>query len=129
MIVNALDWPTYISALDTNQLPAFFLGWAPDYADPSDYVNPFFCINSTYAGRCGIVNSELTNLSLSATTELNSTIRAEMYSNISMQVYEKAYYIWTDQATSFHVERTWVTGYYFNPMYSGLYYYALDKTG
>ena len=129
VIVNALDWPTYISALDTNQLPAFFLGWAPDYADPSDYVNPFFCINSTYAGRCGIVNSELTNLSLSATTELNSTIRAEMYSNISMQVYEKAYYIWTDQATSFHVERTWVTGYYFNPMYSGLYYYALDKTG
>jgi peptide/nickel transport system substrate-binding protein len=109
-------------------MPAFFLGWAPDYADPDDYVNPFIDSAGTYAKRCGIVNNDLTNLSRAAATELNNTVRADMYSEVSTQVYNNAYYVWTDQATSFHVERTWVTGYYFNPMYSGLYYYAFDKT-
>jgi peptide/nickel transport system substrate-binding protein len=126
--VQALDWPTYLDAVRTKQMPAFFLGWAPDYADPDDYVNPFIDSAGTYAKRCGIVNDELTNLTRAAGTELNTTLRAELYSNISLEVYNNAYYVWTDQATNFHVERTWVTGYYYNPMYSGLYYYALDKT-
>jgi peptide/nickel transport system substrate-binding protein len=126
--VQALDWPTYLDAVRTYQMPAFFLGWAPDYADPDDYVNPFIDSAGTYAKRCGIVNNDLTNLSRAAATELNTTVRADMYSEVSTQVYNNAYYVWTDQATSFHVERTWITGYYFNPMYSGLYYYAFDKT-
>jgi peptide/nickel transport system substrate-binding protein len=91
-------------------------------------VNLFIDRAGVFAKECGIVNDDLTNLSRAAATEGNQTLRAEMYSNISMQVYENAYYIWTDQATSYHVERTWVTGYYFNPMYSGFYYYAFDKT-
>ena len=126
--VQALDWPAYLDAVRTKQMPAFFLGWAPDYADPDDYVNPFLDNAGTYAKRCGIVNNELTNLTRAAATELNSTKRAQMYSDISTIVYNNAYYVWTDQATNFHVERTWVTGYYFNPMYSGFYYYSFDKT-
>ena len=126
--VQALDWPTYLDAVRTKQMPAFFLGWAPDYADPDDYVNPFIDNAGTYAKRCGIVNNDLTNLTRAAATELNQTTRAEMYSNISMQIYENAYYVWTAQPTLFHVERTWITGYYYNPMYSGYYYYAFDKT-
>jgi peptide/nickel transport system substrate-binding protein len=125
--VQGLDWPTYLEAVRTYQMPAFFLGWAPDYADPDDYVNPFIDNAGTYAKRCGIVNNELTNLTRAAATELNATLRAEMYSEISMQVYQNAYYVWTSQATNFHVERTWVTGYYFNPMYYGYYYYSFDK--
>jgi peptide/nickel transport system substrate-binding protein len=126
--VQALDWPAYLDAVRTKQMPAFFLGWAPDYADPDDYVNPFLDNAGTYAKRCGIVNNELTNLSRAAASELNVTLRAQMYSEISTIVYNNAYYVWTDQATNFHVERTWVTGYYFNPMYSGFYYYSFDKS-
>jgi peptide/nickel transport system substrate-binding protein len=126
--VQQLDWPSYLVAQRGGHMPAFFLGWAPDYADPDDYVNPFIDSAGTYAHTVGIDNSNLTNLSRAAATELNSTLRAEMYSNISMQVYNNAYYVWTDQATNFHVERTWISGYYFNPMYSGFYYYAFDKS-
>ncbi|MGD0817728.1 MAG: ABC transporter substrate-binding protein [Methanomassiliicoccales archaeon] len=126
--VIALDWPTYLDAMQGNNMPAFFLGWLPDYADPDDYVNLFIDKAGTYAQTVGIVNDDLTNLSRAAAKELNTTLRAEMYSEISMQVYENAYYLWTDQQTSFHVERTWVSGYYFNPMYSGYYYYSFDKT-
>jgi peptide/nickel transport system substrate-binding protein len=126
--VQALDWPVYLEKVRSKELPAFFLGWAPDYADPDNYMNPFLHSSGTYALRCSINNATITAWIEEAAQELNETVRAGIYSNISEAVYDECYYIWTAQATSFHVERTWVTGYYFNPMYSGFYYYQFGKT-
>jgi len=122
-----LDWPTYLNALYGKQLPIFFLGWAPDYADPDDYVNPFLHSSGVFPYFLSISNSTLDELIEEAAMELNLTRRAELYAEISWDCYYNAYYLWTSQTKNFHVERAWVTGYYFNPMYSGLYYYALGK--
>ena len=65
-------------------------------------------------------------MALQAASELNQTQRIADYYNISVSCYINAYYIWTDQATTFHIQLSSVLGYYFNPAYSGLYYYALD---
>ena len=128
MEVMGLDWPAYLAKVQGRELPAFFLGWAPDYADPDNYVNPFLHSSGTYAKRCSIDNATITEWIEEAAQELNETVRIGLYHDISEAVYENCYYIWTAQATNFHVERTWVTGYYFNPMYSGFYYYAFGKT-
>ncbi len=128
MDVMGLDWPAYLAKVQGKELPAFFLGWAPDYADPDNYVNPFLHSSGTYAKRCAIDNATITAWIEEAAQELNETARIALYKDISEAVYENCYYIWTAQATNFHVERTWVTGYYFNPMYSGFYYYAFGKT-
>jgi peptide/nickel transport system substrate-binding protein len=125
--VQALDWPVYLDTLRAKGLAAFFLGWAPDYADPDDYINPFIHGSGTYAKRCGIENATLTAMCEEAASELNETQRALDYYNISMAVYDNCYYIWTAQATNFHVEQVWVNGYYFNPMYPGLYFYTYSK--
>jgi peptide/nickel transport system substrate-binding protein len=117
----------YLDTLRGRGLPAFFLGWAPDYADPDDYISPFIHSSGTYAKRCSIVNDTLTAMCEAAASELDEDVRAEMYYDISMAVYDNCYYIWTAQATNFHVERTWVNGYYFNPMYPGLYFYTYSK--
>jgi peptide/nickel transport system substrate-binding protein len=124
----ALDWPVYLDTLRAKGLAAFFLGWAPDYADPDDYINPFIHGSGTYAKRCGINNATLTAMCEEAASELNETQRDLDYYNISIAVYNNCYYIWTAQATNFHVEQTWVTGYYFNPMYPGLYFYTYGKS-
>jgi peptide/nickel transport system substrate-binding protein len=126
--IMALDWPAYLATLQGKGLPAFFLGWAPDYADPDDYTNPFLHSSGTYAARCSINNATLTALVVEAAMELNTDLRIQMYKTISDAVYDNCYYIWTAQATSFHVERTWVQGYYNNPMYSGYYYYEFSKS-
>ena len=60
-----------------------------------------------------------------AARELNTTLRAEMYYDISMALFDNAYYIWNSQTTCFQVMRDYVKGYYFNPMHAGLYYYHL----
>ena len=125
--VQALDWPVYLDTLRAFGLAAFFLGWAPDYADPDDYVNPFIHGSGTYAKRCSINNATLTAMCEEAASELNETQRELDYYNISMAVYDNCYYIWTAQATNFHVEQVWVDGYYFNPMYPGLYFYTYSK--
>ncbi len=52
MDVMGLDWPAYLAKVQGKELPAFFLGWAPDYADPDNYVNPFLHSSGTYAKRC-----------------------------------------------------------------------------
>ncbi|MBC7107624.1 MAG: PKD domain-containing protein [Methanomassiliicoccales archaeon] len=126
--VEQLDWSgEYLPRLFDRQLPIFVLGWAPDYADPDDYTFPFYHENGTYAYFAGINNHTLTLKVEEAAKEFNETRRAELYYEIEMAVYENAYYLWLAQATNFHVERDWTQGYYYNPMFAGLYYYPIYK--
>ncbi|MEM2943743.1 MAG: ABC transporter substrate-binding protein [Methanomassiliicoccales archaeon] len=126
--VQALDWSgAYLPAVKGRQLPVFFLGWAPDYADPDDYTYPFYHENGTYANRISLKNHTLTLMVEEAARELNTTRRAQLYYEIEMAVYENAYFAWLAQATNFHVERDWTKGYIYNPMFSGMYYYPIYK--
>jgi peptide/nickel transport system substrate-binding protein len=122
-----LDWPTYLATNRGNGLPAFFLGWAPDYADPNNYVGPFLHSSGTYAKRCSIFNATITDWINVAAVNLTDSVRADLYYNISMGCYDNCYYILTAQATNFDVLQSYVQGYYFNPMYSNFYYYAFSK--
>ncbi|MCI4319533.1 MAG: ABC transporter substrate-binding protein [Thermoplasmata archaeon] len=40
-----------------NAMPVYSLGWAPDYPDPTDYVNPLYLPNSTYTYGNAVVQS------------------------------------------------------------------------
>jgi len=73
-------------------------------------------------------NATLDALIDAATSELNETTRVQDFLDLSARaVLDDVPYLWVFQATSFHVERAWVTGYYFNPMLWGLDYYRLSK--
>ncbi len=124
--VLALDWPNYLDAQRYHGLPIFFLGWAPDYADPDDYVSPFIDQNGTYAQRCGLANATLTDICRAAAREGDPFLRAAYYNEMTAAVHENAYYIWSGQHCNFHVERTWTEGYYYNPMLGGIYFSALS---
>ncbi len=126
--VRALDWPTYLTTLRAKGLPIFFLGWRADYADPDDYVVPFLRTGGLFSGRVGYSNGTLDRLIDAAAAELNATRRDRMYQDLSTRaVVDDVPYLWVYQSRSFHVERTWVRGYYFNPMLSGLDYHLLSK--
>ena len=129
--ITALDWPVFLDGLfDTNgYMPFYLIGWGPDYADPDDYTTPMLdSAYGTYPYFTGYQNESIDALVRQAAGELDETARADMYSQISQLVYDDAPYVWLTQANNFHVERSWVEGYYFNPMYGGLYYAALSKT-
>ncbi len=125
--VTGVEWSQYLELRTEGAMPAMFLGWAPDYADPDNYVQPFYHQSGTYASMCGYGNDTLDEMITDAATELDVDARAAKYKQISMDMYEECVFIWTAQATNFHAERDWLTGYEFNPMFSGLIYYQYDK--
>jgi peptide/nickel transport system substrate-binding protein len=55
VIVNA-----EFSGPGQNPMPMYALGWAPDYPDPTDYVNPLYAANGTYTYGDSVMESLLT---------------------------------------------------------------------
>ena len=128
--VNTLDWPSYLDQMfnDNGYMPLYVIGWGPDYADPDDYTVPMLDSDyGTYPIFTGYKNDTINVLLRTAASELDLAVRADLYSQMSMEVYRDCPYIWLSQQSNFHIERSWISGYYFNPMYSGLYYPALSK--
>ncbi len=126
--VRALDLVRYGAALRASGLPLALLGWTPRYADPSDSIVPFLRTGSLYPTWIGYRNATLDGLIDAAAGQLNDTTRDREYADLSAHaVLDDVPYLWVFQATSFHVERAWVRGYYFNPMLLGLDYYLLWK--
>ncbi|HLF05605.1 MAG TPA: ABC transporter substrate-binding protein [Thermoplasmata archaeon] len=113
---TAYAWPTYLGRLFSQQLAFFWLGWAPDYADPDDYALPFMRSTGTYPSSIGYKNSSVDALIDEAAAETNLTKRAALYGKIQEAAFYDQPVIWQSQPYAFHVERTWVQGWYYNPM-------------
>ncbi|MEM4734352.1 MAG: ABC transporter substrate-binding protein [Candidatus Thorarchaeota archaeon] len=131
--VVALEWANYLYQVRHRQLPIFFLGWAPDYADPDNYVGPFVKSTGTFPMRIGLAGSEGWNATevdgwiSEAAQTLNTTRRQELYYMIQEAIVDHIAYIWCYQAVSFHVENHYLVGYQFNPMHDA-YFYHYYKT-
>lgn len=65
-----------------------YAGWAPDYNDPSNYINPIFS-NSSSANFCKVNDLYLENLMEQALTETNSSTRELLYDKIQKYVVEE----------------------------------------
>ncbi len=131
--VIALEWASYLFQVQNKQLPIFFLGWAPDYADPDNYVGPFVRSTGTYPRRIGLDVSIGWNATLvdgwitAASQSQNSTERLILYGKIQQAIVDQVAYIWAYQAQSFHVESKYMIGYQYNAMHD-MYFYNYYKT-
>jgi peptide/nickel transport system substrate-binding protein len=127
--VVALEWANYLYQLQHRQLPIFFLGWAPDFADPDDYVGPFVNSAGTFPKRIGLGvsvgwNSTLVNGWISAAAQTtNTTLREILYGKVQTAIFNHYAYIWCYQAQAFHVESKYMMGYQFNPMWDAYFYH------
>ena len=126
--VQGLEWPDYLDKLYGGETPLFFLGWAPDYADPHDYAHPFLHSEGLFAHYfTGYHNADIDALIDAAVSSDDTDEREDLYAQVADLEHEDPAFIWTHQGITFHVERDWVQGYYSNPMHSGPYYYDLAK--
>jgi peptide/nickel transport system substrate-binding protein len=126
--VSALDWPVYLATLRGKGLPIFFLGWAPDYADPDDYVFPFLHSRGTFPLRIGYKNATIDAMVAAAGSELDTTKREKMYKDlVTLVVTQHVPYLWISQQTTFTPMRGWVQGYWYNAMHAGFPYYNMSK--
>jgi peptide/nickel transport system substrate-binding protein len=116
--VRAMEWADYTNAQRNKALPIFFIGWAPDFPDPGNYVFPYQHSNGTYAGRAGYKNEEVDKLIADASTETDPAKRKTMYYRLQQIWLDDAIGIMNSQALGRRYMKDWVQGFYFNPMHS-----------
>jgi peptide/nickel transport system substrate-binding protein len=127
---QGLEWASFLQAVRDKTPALFFLGWAPDYADPDDYVVPFLRTGQFFPNRVSYSNTSLDPLIDQQAQELNPATRLQLLRDIQRTPYYDVPYIWLYQSQAYNVFRTWVTGYYSNEMTTagtGNYYYDYNK--
>lgn len=118
--ILGLSFPDLIDGYQDHKFPVWMIGWAPDYAYPDDYVIPFLDgRDGTYAQGAQYNDAEMNDLIDKALAEPDSTKQLAIWKQINKKAYDEYVHLWLSQAKNTHVERTWVQGYYYNPMDSG----------
>jgi peptide/nickel transport system substrate-binding protein len=126
---QALEWSNYLDQIRLRQMPIFFVGWAPDYADPDNYMFPFAYETGTFAYRIGLNDSQINTWYLQAKVETDSATRLSLYNQINEKLAAICPYLWVYQNTEFRTWRSWVhgDGLVYNPMHD-VYFYHVYKT-
>ncbi len=136
--VQSLEWASYLYQVRNKQLPIFWLGWAPDYADPDNYAAPFVKTTGTFPSRVGLADSlgeggvawagtTVDGWIDDAAVETVEATRISLYADIQEAIVDHCAFLWGYQATSFHVESASMNGYVFNAMHDP-YFYHYYKT-
>ncbi len=113
-------------------MPIFMLGWLEDYHDPSDWVAPFLSSGGAYAAYLGFpssLTSQMDPIITQAATTTDQTQRASLYGQLQNLAYENALYIFVEQPLLREYMQSWITGYYYNPIWGNTihYFYAYSK--
>ncbi len=133
--VQGLEWSNYLHAAIAGEVGCWMIGWAPDYADPDNYVAPYAKSTGTFGYWARLGDSpgwntaEVDGWIETAAQSLDEEERETLYAQITEAVYEHAAYIWVYQGTTLFVTGSNVYDgqYACNPMH-GAYFYHMYKT-
>ena len=112
------------------RMPIFMLGWLEDYHDPQDWVVPFLASGGTYSSSQAFpadVQKQLDQLITQGIQASDTQTRTQIYQQLQDLSYKNALDLFVVQPENRHYEQMWVKGYYYNPIYPGIYFYPLSK--
>ena len=129
-VVKSVGLPleTFKTALFGGKIPLPVSGWLEDIHDPHDWLVPW--ITGVYAQRQSLpsdIEQQLSVLMNQGAGETDPARRATIYAQFNQAYYAAAPAILLAVPFNHHYEQRWVQGYFYNPIYSGYYFYALSK--
>jgi peptide/nickel transport system substrate-binding protein len=122
-----LPWPTFLRQFRAAQIPVIASGWLEDIHDPHNWVQPFTI--GTYAGRQALpqdIIDQFTALVNAGVASADPAEREQIYFELQKLHHDLAIQVTLAQAQAARYEQRWVLDWYYNPIESGVYYYALD---
>lgn len=130
--VRGVPWASYLDRMVTEQMPLFVIGWLADFPDPHNFVMPFAHSTGTFSGWQGatlvaMFAENYDPLISAAMAITDQAERAAIYYQIEQMSYEDCYDLWLPQVNGYRVQRDWVQGYAFNPLFPDVYYYSVYK--
>jgi ABC-type transport system substrate-binding protein len=119
--VRGVQWPDFLEAYQESRQPISLLGWAPDYADPDNYIHTFYHSEGVFGGAYGYDYPEIDRLIEDARQTTNAEEREFYYNQVGRLAYEEVPLVPYPSADVFIVTREDVEGVYYNPMLSHEY--------
>ncbi len=148
--VRDLAWPTYLAAMDDEQLALFFIGWLEDYAHPHNWVHPYMArtgafamtqnfdlvkdvsfkpVHATWlpAKTYATLQDLFDELIDMAKKEPDPTKAELLYFELNRLAVDYAINVAHIQLLVRRYEQVWVKGWYYNPAHPGTYCYTIWK--
>jgi peptide/nickel transport system substrate-binding protein len=131
--IATVDWPTYLTLFEAEQLPIFNIGWLADFADADNFARPYmhsygdFSYFQGYTADNGWDASGKDALIDSALITADGPARQALYSQLQL--------IYYNDVPSFPLTipqgrrwcQYWVKGYYFDALYPAVYMASIYK--
>jgi len=126
--ITSIPWGTaYLPAEVRHQLACFQLGWLADFPDPHNFAVPFYASYGTFSSAQLYNNPAMDALINAGIMESDTTKRKQIYHDLQVLAVADCPSVPVLQAVGRHFERDWINGWYYNPIYPGLYAYNLWK--
>lgn len=125
--VHGIQWSTWLSAYSAGKLPMANARWHMDYPDPHNAVFPFLHSQGYYAKAQGYSNPRADRLIEQARGELDRAKRKALYYELQAIDHADVPQIYTIDTYHFQVNRSWVKGWYYNPIVMYDYLYPVYK--
>lgn len=120
--LNTLEWTAFKEAERACSLPAFLIGWYPDYLDPDNYVVPFLRSGMTWNGGC-YGNPEMDTLLAAQGEERDATVRADLLRQIQEFAVTESVFVPLGQGGLFVAHRDNISNIVLDPL--SLFHYFL----
>ncbi len=153
--VDVLDlpWPSYLKAMDADELAVFWVGWLEDYAHPHNWVHPYMFRTGAFASAQNFdtikdvdfkpvyatflpakkydtlqdLFDDLVVLAKKEPDQKKGGKAEKIYFELNNLAKEWAINIQNIQLQVRRYEQVWVKGWFYNPAYPGTYVYWLSK--
>ncbi|MFC4452457.1 ABC transporter substrate-binding protein [Deinococcus sonorensis] len=119
--ITAKQWSQMLTDSKNGKEPSVILAWAPDYADPDNFLYTFYSSNGYYYPRNNWKDASVDKWLDQARVTLDPAARNKLYAQVAQRAYEQAPYILIPAGVNFTVVRDNLQGVSagtYNPMRS-----------
>lgn len=117
--VRGLPFNQLLDKAQRGEIPAQLAGWSPDYIATDNYIGPYFSATGYFTQQTGFRDEAMQAKFDAAVRETDPQKQAEAWKEINRMGVEKYVYMYLDQRSQVHIERTYVQGYYYDPLHAG----------
>ncbi|GGJ85443.1 ABC transporter substrate-binding protein [Deinococcus aquiradiocola] len=129
--INAKQWSQMLTDSKNGKEAMVILGWAPDYADPDNFMYTFYSSNGYYYPRSNWKDASVDKWLDQARTTVDPIARTKLYAQVAQRAYDQAPYMLVPAGIAFTILRDNIKGVSaatYNPMRSDATTGVLWKT-
>jgi ABC-type transport system substrate-binding protein len=128
--VLGLPWPSFLTAQRASLVPVQTAGWIEDIHDAHNWYQPYTV--GAYGNRQRLPEDlvgQLRELLQAGVSDPDPAARSAVYAELNQLYYDQAIGIPFSNPTGHSYEQRWVSGRVMNPIFPGIYFPTLSKSG